>query len=173
TGSVESRIRADRSDAFGALRDVPKSKVQALIERLVADGFLARDARRDLPVLQLTERGAQATATDLASVVSGMAPRATSRSAPATRQVSTAAEETELSDADQALLNRLVAWRRETANAEGVPPYVVAHNSMLRNLAVSRPATLSALAAVPGFGQTRVERYGRELLRLIADEGTA
>ena len=173
TGSVESRIRADRSDAFGALRDVPKSKVQALIERLVADGFLALDARRDLPVLQLTERGAQATATDLASVVSGMAPRATSRSAPATRQVSTAAEETELSDADQALLNRLVAWRRETANAEGVPPYVVAHNSMLRNLAVSRPATLSALAAVPGFGQTRVERYGRELLRLIADEGTA
>jgi hypothetical protein len=40
---------------------------------------------------------------------------------------------------------------------------------MLRNLAVTRPTTLVALGAVPGFGPARVEKYGEELLGLIAE----
>jgi ATP-dependent DNA helicase RecQ len=78
----------------------------------------------------------------------------------------------ELDPSESLLFERLAEWRRAKAVEESVPPYVVAHNSMLRNLAVSRPGTKAALLAVPGFGSTRVEKYGAEILSVIYDSNS-
>jgi superfamily II DNA helicase RecQ len=158
TGSIESKIRADRSPAFGALKAFSKSKVEALIEQLIQDGYIARDEQHEYRLLSLTPAGEEARPPDLAAY-------AELRRAPATA----AGSEPDLGAADHVLYERLTEWRRAKALQEEVPPYVVAHNSMLRNLAVARPATKAALLAVPGFGETRVDRYGTELLAVIGD----
>jgi ATP-dependent DNA helicase RecQ len=164
TGSVESRVRADRSPAFGALDALTRSKVEGLIDRLVAEGFLDRDLDHEFKIITLTEKGADATLADLAAFAAPAKPAASGRTTTALPPV----DDADLSAADQVLLDRLTAWRREKASAEAVPPYVIAHNSMLRNLALTRPTTAAMLAAVPGFGPARVGKYGAELLRLIA-----
>ncbi|MEA2530664.1 MAG: ATP-dependent helicase RecQ [Thermomicrobiales bacterium] len=166
TGSVESRVRADRSPAFGALAGLTRSKVEGLIDRLVAEGYLDRDLDHEFKLITLTQRGTEATLDDLASFAQSPKPSTSTHSAAKASMPSV--EDGDLSEADQILLDRLSAWRREKASVEAVPPYVIAHNSMLRNLAVTRPTNTAMLASVPGFGTARVERYGAELLRLIA-----
>ena len=56
------------------------------------------------------------------------------------------------------------------------PAYVVLHDATLRDLAAARPASLHELAAVKGFGPTKIERYGDDLLgwsQLVAGRGGA
>ena len=45
-----------------------------------------------------------------------------------------------------------------------MPAYVVLHDATLRDLAAARPASLHELAAVKGFGPTKIERYGDDVL---------
>jgi superfamily II DNA helicase RecQ len=78
-----------------------------------------------------------------------------------------AAGGSELSPADEALFERLRAWRRETAAAASVPAYVVLADKTLRALAAARPAAGDELAAVPGIGPAKLERYGPALLELM------
>src|SRR5947199_34835 len=56
----------------------------------------------------------------------------------------------------------LKQWRLERAKADEVPAYVVFHNSTLEQIAERGPRTLPELAAVPGVGPTKLERYGEE-----------
>ena len=51
-------------------------------------------------------------------------------------------------------------WRLERAKADGVPAYVVFHNSTLAEIAERQPKTLAELAPVPGVGPAKLERYG-------------
>ena len=62
----------------------------------------------------------------------------------------------------------LKQWRLERAKADEVPAYVVFHNSTLEQIAERGPRTLSELAAVPGVGPTKLERYGEEVLAALA-----
>ncbi len=73
------------------------------------------------------------------------------------------------SDADEALLERLTAWRRERARTDGVPAYVVADNKTLAAIAAQRPSDEVALLGVPGIGQRKVATYGEEILELVAE----
>jgi ATP-dependent DNA helicase RecQ len=72
-----------------------------------------------------------------------------------------------LSDAQQALFDRLRATRTELAKAQGVPPYVVFHDSTLTALAREKPQTLDAFAATPGVGARKVERYAEAFLDVL------
>jgi ATP-dependent DNA helicase RecQ len=65
------------------------------------------------------------------------------------------------------LFEALRERRREIAAAAGVPPYVIFHDSSLREMAELRPATLSALAQVSGVGAAKLERYGEAFLEVI------
>jgi DNA helicase-2/ATP-dependent DNA helicase PcrA len=62
----------------------------------------------------------------------------------------------------------LKEWRLERAKADEVPAYVVFHNSTLEEIAERGPRTLTELAAVPGVGPTKLERYGEEVLAALA-----
>ncbi|WP_041947125.1 HRDC domain-containing protein [Truepera radiovictrix] len=67
----------------------------------------------------------------------------------------------------RARLERLEAWRRETAAAEGTPAYIVLRNETLEQLAVHNPQTLAELGEVKGIGPVKLERYGEALLRVL------
>ncbi|HEY5694013.1 MAG TPA: ATP-dependent DNA helicase UvrD2 [Gaiellaceae bacterium] len=60
-------------------------------------------------------------------------------------------------------------WRLARARADEVPAYVVFNDRTLAELAAREPRTLAELAAVPGIGPAKLERYGTELLARLAE----
>nr|WP_283938511.1 DNA helicase RecQ [Sphingomonas alba] len=67
------------------------------------------------------------------------------------------------------LFEALRARRRELAAEIGVPPYVIFHDSTLREIAEAKPATLSDLSRVQGVGEAKLKRYGEAMLAAVAD----
>jgi DNA helicase-2/ATP-dependent DNA helicase PcrA len=63
---------------------------------------------------------------------------------------------------------RLKAWRQTTAKDQGVPAYVVFSDATLQAIATRRPANRAQLAAVPGVGAVKLDRYGAAVLELCA-----
>jgi DNA helicase-2/ATP-dependent DNA helicase PcrA len=70
--------------------------------------------------------------------------------------------------APDAMLAALKTWRSERARADAVPAYVVAHDATLAAIAEARPASLAALRRVKGMGPAKLERYGIEILAVVA-----
>ncbi|MFD2675252.1 DNA helicase RecQ [Gulosibacter bifidus] len=64
---------------------------------------------------------------------------------------------------------QLRSWRREAADEQGVPVYVVFSNATLQQMAVERPSTLSELAEISGVGRAKLEQYGDEVLAVLAE----
>ena len=69
------------------------------------------------------------------------------------------------------LFEALREARRTLAAEARVPPYVVFHDSTLREIATTRPATLRELAQVNGVGDAKLARYGEAMLAAIAAAG--
>ena len=67
------------------------------------------------------------------------------------------------------LFEALREARRRLASEAGVPPYVVFHDSTLREIASTRPRTLEELATVQGVGAAKLDRYGRAMLSALTD----
>jgi ATP-dependent DNA helicase RecQ len=65
------------------------------------------------------------------------------------------------------LFEALRARRREIAAAANLPPYVIFHDSTLREMAAARPTSLDALAQVSGVGAAKLDRYGAAFVELI------
>jgi len=65
------------------------------------------------------------------------------------------------------LFEALRATRRELASEAGVPPYVIFHDAVLRDIAAQRPLTHAALANISGVGTAKLDRYGRAFLQTI------
>jgi DNA helicase-2/ATP-dependent DNA helicase PcrA len=61
----------------------------------------------------------------------------------------------------------LKAWRLTRAREDDVPAYLVFHNSTLEEIAARRPRSLDELAAVPGVGPAKLERYGKGVLTAL------
>ncbi|HYF12471.1 MAG TPA: ATP-dependent DNA helicase UvrD2 [Actinomycetota bacterium] len=66
------------------------------------------------------------------------------------------------------LFDRLRAWRRERAKADGVPAYVIFHDATLAAIAEEQPSNRAALSTVQGVGPTKLERYADEVLEIVA-----
>ncbi len=74
-------------------------------------------------------------------------------------------------NADPVVLEALKEWRAATARASGVPAYVVFHDTTLAAVAEARPRDRQALLALPGVGPVKVDRYGDDLISLVAASG--
>jgi ATP-dependent DNA helicase RecQ len=152
-GSVESRIRADRSPEFGALAALSTGKIEGLIDQLIEEDFLFRDLDHEYKLISLTAKGRDATLRDLAEFDTRTA-----------HQKGGA-----ISDEDTAIVERLRAWRREKATQDQLPPYLILHDSVIHNLATARPATHAELARVPGIGTAKLESLGDDILRILSE----
>ncbi|MGN6688650.1 MAG: ATP-dependent DNA helicase UvrD2 [Actinomycetales bacterium] len=71
-------------------------------------------------------------------------------------------------DVDLALLERLREWRTATAKAASVPAFVVFTDATLLAIAERRPADRCALSAVSGVGAAKLEKFGEDVLALVA-----
>ncbi len=65
------------------------------------------------------------------------------------------------------LFEALRARRRDLAAEAGVPPYVIFHDSTLREMAELKPVTLQALSRISGVGEAKLDRYGAAFVEVI------
>ncbi|MFN9389030.1 MAG: DNA helicase RecQ [Betaproteobacteria bacterium] len=149
---------------FGVGADLDEAAWRIVFRQLVALGLAAVDhaAHGALTLTQASRavlRGEQAVQMrrHVARPRAARAQRLPAGSAPLDAQA-------------QGLFERLRAWRLAEARAQGVPPYVIFHDSTLAELARCRPGAPAELAAVAGMGARKLERYGSAVLRLIAGE---
>ncbi|MSP05939.1 MAG: DNA helicase RecQ [Acetobacteraceae bacterium] len=71
-------------------------------------------------------------------------------------------------DVPPALFEALRAWRAEQARSQRIPPYVIFHDSVLRDIAATRPSDLDDLGQIKGVGASKLARYGRSVLSVLA-----
>ena len=135
---------------YGSLAGLGPTRVRRLLEELVTQGCLSQ-SQGQYPMVELANRG-RAVLGGTESVELSIAPEP----APAAGL-----------PADPALFQRLREWRSEVARRQGVPAYVVFHDSTLTELAARRPADLIELEALPGIGRSKLDRYGKALLEIL------
>ena len=76
---------------------------------------------------------------------------------------------TRASSMDDSLFERLRALRKRLADANGLPPYVIFHDSTLREMAEHMPLDLDQFAALPGVGQAKLARYGEQFIAAVRE----
>jgi len=69
--------------------------------------------------------------------------------------------------ADQELRDYLSEWRRITAKEQGVPAYVVLHDTSLDEICRVQPASISELLNITGIGERKADRYGQGILSAL------
>jgi len=79
--------------------------------------------------------------------------------------------EMDLSSGEQAIFERLRAWRMGAAREHNVPAYVIFVDATLREIAKARPTSLDDLRGVSGVGEKKLLSYGDEIVRLISEMG--
>ncbi len=71
---------------------------------------------------------------------------------------------------DMEMFLRLKQWRAERARGDKVSAFIIAHNTLLEELARRKPQTFQALLGVKGFGQGKVDKYGTEILDILQEQ---
>ena len=170
-GHVVSVLRGESSDTitsrghdqlsvFGLLRDVPASELRGYVDQLTQAGFTERTGDQ-YPTLQITGTGADLLRGRAECVLYRQPHQPAKR--PKGRVYRDAG-----GTVDESLFGRLRQLRLELARARGVPPYVIFHDTTLRELAARRPATLPDLLDIPGIGERKAEVYGAAILAVLA-----
>lgn len=72
-----------------------------------------------------------------------------------------------LTDEEKHFLLRLKELRKNLADKNGVPVYVVATNKELLGVVKNKPKTLESLKNIDGFGKRKLEKYGKDLIQLV------
>lgn len=76
-----------------------------------------------------------------------------------------------LTNNDWPLFNILREWRSDMSKKEGIPPYIICNNIQLARIVVKCPSSLNALQEIEGIGKSKIEKYGTEILQIIASHG--
>ena len=159
TGSHSQRmneIGAPQLPSFGALRNFSKQGAASLIDYLVAVGIL-QTVGSQYPVIQIAQDGW--------AVLKGE------------RQVTRRQEErpahlrTQLTESPDtaALFELLRQKRRELADKQGVPPFMVFSDKTLHDMAQVKPQTSRDFLEVNGVGQQKLARYGQLMMDVIGE----
>lgn len=75
--------------------------------------------------------------------------------------------EPELDSIEQEIYEALTEWRSRKANEENLAPFIIAHNSWLKQIIKLRPTTIKELSVIKGFGERRVNKYGKDIVAII------
>ncbi|WP_349343159.1 DNA helicase RecQ [Marinobacter sp. MMG032] len=149
---------------YGIGTELSANEWKSVFRQLVANGYLRADPE-GYGALQLTEecrpllKGRQTIELRKDPVVKKASGRASGgrSSAPVKDQIT-----------DQAGWDALRACRKELADKQGVPPYVIFHDTTLFGMLERKPRTLEELAEVSGVGAAKLEKYGEIFLEAIA-----
>ena len=158
TGNEDERVRQrghDRLSVFGIVEGDEARLLQPLSRALQARGDLVA-----------TEHGGLALGGSARAILRGE--RTVEIVVPPKRSRGRRADATPNPIGDP-LFEALRALRKEVAEKAQVPPYVVFHDSTLREMTSARPETLAQLGRLPGIGAKKLEAYGEQFLRAIRE----
>lgn len=68
-----------------------------------------------------------------------------------------------------AIFAALRDWRRQLAKQESVPPYTIFDNEQLAQMVQAKPTSKESLAAIPGVGAARIDKYGEAVLAVLSN----
>jgi len=156
--------RHDKLSTFGIGSDIGATQWRSLLRQLIAGGFVLADAAR-FGALRLTQaaRPLLRGETTLTLREDAVANRARERSARKSRD-----DGFEITPQDEALWEALRECRLHLADDASVPPYVVFHDATLKEFVRLRPQSRTAMVAVHGVGQAKLDRYADAFLEVIA-----
>jgi ATP-dependent DNA helicase RecQ len=75
--------------------------------------------------------------------------------------------------ATEGIFGALRAWRMAEAKAQSIPPYVIFHDTVLRDIAAVRPRSMEELGQIKGVGASKLQRYGARVLSVLMEAGAA
>ena len=160
---------------WGIGKDIAPSGWRDILDHLMFEGLLVEDPNEGKPLVMLGDpdrvravyRGE--TKVEVRRTPAGFDARTRSGS-PRNRPRNDRNAAVEALDADvRARFEALRAWRRDRASEQHVPPYVIFQDKTLLEIATREPGTLDALAAIPGVGQSKIDRYGAGVLQVLAE----
>ena len=157
------RLRHDLVSTHGIGTEHGRSEWHAILRQLIAHGYLVLDPEGH-GGLQLGP-DARAVLRGEHPVLLRRDPTAKPRRAADSKQRTRAALEVA---ADETLFEALRAQRTALARTQGVPPYVIFHDTALIEMATKKPRDRSAFAEITGVGQAKLDRYGENFLAVIA-----
>jgi ATP-dependent DNA helicase RecQ len=157
---------------FGIGEELREPQWRGVVRQLLALGLLAVEG--DYGTLALTESSGAVLAGQRQVLLRREPERVAkpARSAKAAGQAAQpgqAGQPAELTGAAAAVFERLRGWRAAVAKEQGVPAYVIFHDATLRQIAATAPATVAALSTINGVGETKLARYGQQILDLLAE----
>jgi ATP-dependent DNA helicase RecQ len=157
TGKQEDKVLSRGHDQLSVF-DIVDSEEAPLIKP-VSRSLLLRDALRN------TEHGGLMFGPEARAILKGEAEVAIVE--PPKRERKKRRSGSSPNPVGDPLFDALRARRMELAKEQGVPPYVIFHDSVLRDMTGFKPRSLSALAELPGIGAAKLEKYGDDFLNVI------
>ena len=158
----------DSLTVFGVGTELRDTEWRAVVRQLLAQGILGVD---DYGALVLTGPSSEVLGRRQ-QVLLRRDPERTRLAKPA-KASRAATASTDLPGAAAPVFEQLRAWRAATAREQGVPAYVIFHDATLRQIATRPPSTLADLAAVNGVGESKLAKYGPQILDLMRSPGAA
>ncbi|MDP3740510.1 MAG: DNA helicase RecQ [Hyphomonadaceae bacterium] len=153
------RLGHDKLGVFAVGKDIDARVWQSVLRQLTAAGLIYVDHEA---------HGALKLAEEARPVLRGEQKVMLRRDLPKrTKKEARAAKASEMPEDARTLFDDLRAERARIAKSQGVPPYVVFHDSTLRAMAEARPTSLDAMADLPGIGKAKLDRYGERFLAVI------
>jgi ATP-dependent DNA helicase RecQ len=156
-----------RLSTFGIGADLTAVQWRGVYRQLIARGLLAVDSAGH-GSLKLTERSRAVLRGEERVLLRQEAPRAHR----AARRTGAARDPRLVSAAQQPLWEALRARRRQLAEEQAVPPYVIFHDATLLAMAEHRPGTHEELLQISGVGERKLARYGDAFLAVIRDHAS-
>ena len=148
-----------RLASHGIGQDLDNNQWRSVYRQLVARGHLSVDLER-FGALRLEE-----ACRPLLRGEETIQFRLDVKKKPAKRQTKTPL----VADVDVALWEALRECRREFAEDQGVPPYVIFHDTSLQQMCLDLPRDMNAFSLVSGVGERKLEKYGPAFIRVISD----
>ena len=153
------RLGHENLAVFGIGKDVDAKTWQSVFRQLAAAGLIYADQEAH-GALKLSEEARPVLRGERQVMLRRDQPKRTKKEA-------RAAKAADMPAGAQDLFQQLRTARARIAKEQGVPPYVVFHDTTLRELAAQRPQTLEAMTGVTGIGKAKLDRYGAVFLEVI------
>jgi ATP-dependent DNA helicase RecQ len=165
-GSRSQRIVSrnhDELSVHGIGKNHALNEWRAVVRALLHQGLLA-ETQDGYPVLVLNDESWRVLKGER-SVQSARSARSGS---PERRERASSASSS-LNGEAKSLFDTLRALRKQLADEQGLPPYVIFHDSTLREMAERRPANLQDFGMIRGIGEAKLARYGDRFIEAIRD----
>ncbi|WP_426061976.1 DNA helicase RecQ [Hymenobacter sp. B1770] len=161
----------DQIKTYGAGRDLPYLDWYSYIHQMLNDG-LFYIAYEEGYALKITERGHQVLKGQLTLPLKKFQP--SEKAEKPTRASKKAASTTATIGTPEAqLFDKLRKLRKQIADEQGVPPYVVFSDATLQEMAAERPVSRVGMLGISGVGMKKFETYGESFIKLILEHGGA